>query len=87
MSNVLARDHSRTWLTKDEQCWGKGGEGRHDSPLHDFLSVPAKSVVLNSGAVGADVFWQAAVKIAVRLQLHNEFPGRKGKKMSLSQRK
>lgn len=84
MSSVLVTDHSCAWLTQDKQCWGEGGKGRCDSPLHNFLSVPAKSVVLNSRAVVADVLWQAAVKTAVGLQLCNEFPGRKGRKMVLS---
>lgn len=83
-SSVLVTDHSCAWLTKDKQCWGEGGEGRCDSPLHDFLSVPAKSVILNGRAVVADVLWQAAVKTAVGLQLRNEFPGRKGGKTVLS---
>lgn len=61
MNNVPYTDHSCAWSAK--------GEGKHDSPLHDFLSVPAKTVVLNSGAVVADVLWQAAVKTAIRLQL------------------
>lgn len=59
---------------------------RYDSPLYDFLSVPAKGVVLNSRAVAADVLWQAAVKTAVGLQLHNEFPGRKWGKWCLVKR-
>lgn len=59
-------------------------EGRNDSPLHDFLPVPANSVILNSRAVVADVLWQGAVKITVRLQLRNQFPGRKGEKLVLS---
>lgn len=62
-------------------------KGRNDSPSHDFLPIPANGVVLNSRAVVADVLWQAAVKITVRLQLHNQFPGRKGKKIDSQSRK
>lgn len=40
-------------------------------PLHEFLSVPAKSVVFSHGAVAADIARQSIIEADERLQLLN----------------
>lgn len=43
------------------------------APLHNFLSVPAKGIIVHRRAVATDVLWQVAVETTVRSQLGDEF--------------